>query len=145
MSLDPHDLAPPALIDSIAGLERHLAHPEAGPVAGAGVHPALGLDDWLGLGLDATRAAYERAQRLGLPLVRLDSLPSEPEALALLDPQLARTLRAFPVCIRHGAAAVAMEDPAAPQAQNVLGFLSRHRVTPVVASAHDIREAIARH
>jgi type IV pilus assembly protein PilB len=130
------------LIDSMAGLESHLAQGER--AAAPGLHPALALDDWLGLGHDADPASHERARELGLPLVRLDSLRPEPDALALLDPQLARTLRAVPICVRGGAVAVAMENPATHQAQSVLGFLSRHRVVPLVASAADIREAIAR-
>lgn len=144
MNLELRAPALPALIDSIAGLERHLAQAGDAGAASAGLRPAVALDDWLALGHDADRASYENARHLGLPLVRLEALRPEPEALALLDPHLARSLRAVPLCVRHGAVAVAMENPAAHQAQSVLGFLSRHRVAPLVASAADIREAIAR-
>ena len=144
MSLPPDALPLPALVDSMKGVEACLASPDV-PSAGPGVHPAVSLDDWLGLGHDATHEAHRRARELGLPLLRLADVVPEPLALALLPPHLARTLRAVPLCIRDGAVAVAVEDGASIAVHNTFGFLSHLRVVPLIASGQDIRDAIAHH
>jgi type IV pilus assembly protein PilB len=80
-----------------------------------------------------------------LPLVRLAGLKPDPAAVALITPQLARQLRVLPLRMHNGIVAVAMEDPGESNVQAMLDFLSRDRIIPLVATARDIREGIARH
>lgn len=133
----------PLLIDSPAALDRYLA---AYPPNFARLAESDGttLDAWLALGDDASESSYQVARRFGVPLVRLAGLAPSHEALAVLSPTLARQLRAVPLRIHNGMVAVAMEDPGAANAQATLDFLSPERIIALVASPHDIREAIAR-
>jgi type IV pilus assembly protein PilB len=55
----------------------------------------------------------------------------------------ARELRAIPVHVRGHLLAVAMEDPWDVQALQMLGFLSRYQVVPLLASPRAIHESIA--
>lgn len=107
--------------------------------------PPISLEAWQELGEDAGEPAYATAQRLGLPLVRLDRLTAAADALALLPPDLARRLRAVPLRITKGMVALAMEEPDGMDAQRLPDFLSIERVVPLVASPAHIRDAIARH
>lgn len=133
----------PVLLSSDAALDMYLgSYPNAGAIE---VCPRVGLADWQVAGDDAGEPAWEAAERLGLPLVRLDRITAESDALRLMSPGLARRLRAVPLRVSKGMVAVAMEDPGASDAQGLLDFVSRERVVPLVASPPHIREAIARY
>ena len=142
MNRDIHAIEPPLLADA-AALDAYLGtYPN---LYAERNYPAISLDSWLALGEGAGEPAYATARRLGLPLVRLEHISAESDALALVPPDLARRLRAIPLRVCNGMVAVAMEDPGGPDAQRLLDFLSRERVLPLVASPLQIREAIARH
>ena len=142
MNRDIHAIEPPLLADA-AALDAYLGtYPN---LYAERNYPAISLHSWLALGEDAGEPAYATARRLGLPLVRLEHISAESDALALVPPDLARRLRAIPLRVCNGMVAVAMEDPGGPDAQRLLDFLSRERVLPLVASPLHIREAIARH
>ena len=142
MSRDILTIDPPLLADA-AALESYLgSYPNV--FAEKGI-PAISLDAWHALGEDAGEPAYATARSLGLPLVRLDRISADADALGLIPPNLARRLRAVPLRVRKGMVAVAMEEPGGPDAQRLLDFLSRERVLPMVASPLQIRMAIGRH
>lgn len=63
--------------------------------------------------------------------------------MSQLSPDTVRRLRAIPLIIRHGFIAIAMEDAGNVKIIEELNFLSAHRVVPIVATAHVIREGIA--
>ncbi len=150
MTLDRSNAEAPVLIDSDAGLDRYL-HDYPSVAYGVGaygtVHPCGTIDSegWRALGDDATDESYRIAATLGLPLVRLSALCADPDAIALLAPEVARQLRAVPLRIRNGMIAVAMEDPSVGNVQSMLDFISRERVIPLVAASRDIRGGIARY
>ncbi|MBL0163603.1 MAG: type II/IV secretion system protein [Xanthomonadales bacterium] len=142
MTRDIHTIEPPLLADA-AALDSYLeTYPNVYAEQG---YPAVSLASWHAFGEDAGEPAYATAQRLGLPLVRLEHISAETDALGLIPPDLARRLRAVPLRVCKGMVAVAMEDPGGPDAQRLLDFLSRERVLPLVASPLQIREAISRH
>jgi type IV pilus assembly protein PilB len=142
MTRDIHAIEPPLLADA-AALDAYLGtYPN---IYNESAYPAISLAAWQAFGEDAGEPSYATAQRLGLPLVRLDHIAANADALGLIPPDLARRLRAVPLRVFKGMVAVAMEDPGGPDAQRLLEFLSRERVLPLVASAMQIREAIARH
>lgn len=142
MTRDIHTIEPPLLADA-AALDSYLeTYPNVYAEQG---YPAVSLASWHAFGEDAGEPAYATAQRLGLPLVRLEHISAETNALGLIPPDLARRLRAVPLRVCKGMVAVAMEDPGGPDAQRLLDFLSRERVLPLVASPLQIREAISRH
>ena len=142
MTRDILTIKPPLLADAVA-LDDYLRNfPNVYAERG---YPAIDQKAWLALGEDAGEPTYAIAQSLGLPLVRLERISAQSDALALIPPDLARRLRAVPLRLHKGLLAVAMEDPSGPDAQRLLDFLSRERVLPLVASPIQIREAIARH
>lgn len=142
MNVETWMIAPPLLPDD-AALDAYLKrYPD--PNA-ANDCPEISLEKWQTLGEDAGEPTWKTAQRLGLPLVRLDRIAAESDALRLIPPELARRLRAVPLRVTKGMVAVAMEDPGTPDTQRLLDFLSRERVLPLVASPAQIREAIARY
>ncbi|MBX3696938.1 MAG: type II/IV secretion system protein [Dokdonella sp.] len=142
MTRDILTIKPPLLADAVA-LDDYLRNfPNVYAERG---YPAIDQKTWLALGEDAGEPTYAIAQSLGLPLVRLERISAQSDALALIPPDLARRLRAVPLRLHKGLLAVAMEDPSGPDAQRLLDFLSRERVLPLVASPIQIREAIARH
>jgi type IV pilus assembly protein PilB len=144
MTYDPDALAAPLLIDSDAALDRYL---HTYPQVAFGAEEAragIGLANWKALGDDAVERSWQVARTLALPLARLGPLHPDPEAIAMLRPELARQLRAVPLRAHGGRIAVAMEDPGTREVQGLLDFLSRDRVIPLVASPREIREGIAR-
>ncbi len=135
----------PLLLSDDAALDAYLdGYPSPGT---ADARPNISLESWQQLGEDAGEPAWETANRLGLPLVRLDRISAQSDALRLIPPDLARRLRAVPlrVSVAKGMVAVAIEDPGTADTQRLLDFLSRERVLPLVASPAQIREAIARY
>ena len=95
MSLEPSTaLAPPLLIDSDRALDRYLhTYPRVAFIGGE-AEPGIGLTDWQSLGDDAVEHTWQLARTLGLPLTRLSDLHPDPEAIALIGPDMARQLRA---------------------------------------------------
>jgi type IV pilus assembly protein PilB len=135
----------PLLLDSDAALDRYLhTYPNIAFAQGPR-QTGIDLETWRSLGDDAIDTTWEEARQLGVPLARLDQLHPDSKAIALLTPDVARQLRAVPLRVHGGMVAVAMERPGARQVQDMLEFLSRDRVLPVVASPRDIREGIARY
>ena len=142
MNLETWMIAPSLLSDD-AALDAYLeSYPD--PCA-AHSCPIVNLEAWQELGEDAGEPAWRTARRLGLPLVRLDRIAAQSDALRLMPPDLARRLRAVPLRVSKGMIAVAMEDPGTADTQRLLDFLSRERVLPLVASPAQIRDAIARY
>ena len=144
MTLEHRDTALPHLIDSDDALHRYLDTYPSVAYTGKGDTVGIARDVWLALDDDTTEHAYDIAHALGLPLVRLDALQAQPDAVRRLTPAMARRLRAVPLQVHGGMLAVAMEDPSAQAVQGMLEFLSRERVIPLVATPRDIREGIAR-
>ena len=135
----------PLLITDDAALNHYLAdYPRE---SFSSLRESRGVDaaSWAALDSDTTTQSYDKACRLGVPLVRLASLQPDPLATALITPKVARQLRVLPLRVSNGVVAVAMEDPGAKNVNAMLDFLSRERVIPMVATPRDIREGIARH
>ncbi len=145
MATVPARTADPALIAQPRQLSDYLAAQVRGESTWAPGPARASLADWLALGEDASETSYRRAQQLGLPLLRLAALAPAPDVLALLPPETARRLRAVPLAVQQGMVAVALEDPGDAERLAALDFILRQRVLAMVASAHDIREAIAAH
>ena len=139
--METRPIALPPLLDSDITLERYLGDTQHNAYAAA---TGIGLEAWLASCEDAEETRYQQARRLGLPLVRLQSITADPATAALLKPELARRLRIVPLRARNGRLAAAMEDPTNADAIAALEFLSTDRVLPLVATPRGIREAIAR-
>lgn len=145
MSLEPSIPAAPLLIDSDVALDRYLKTYPKVAFADADAGGGIDLHAWQAQGDDAIERSWELARTLGLPLARLAHLQPDPNAIALIGPDMARQLRAVPLRTRGGVIAVAMEDPGTQHTLGVLDFLSRDRVIPVVSTPRDIRDGIARY
>ena len=85
------------------------------------------------------------ARHLGIPVVLPADINPDEDAVALMRPEQARTLRAVPLLTQGGLVAVAMENPTDVGTLHTLEFLSRFRVVPVLAAPHAIRDFIAQH
>ena len=85
------------------------------------------------------------AHRLGIPVVLPEDIEPDEDAVALMRPEQARTLRAVPLLTHAGQVAVAMENPADVTTLHTLEFLSRFHVVPILAAPHAIRDFIAQH
>ena len=136
------DATAPILIEDRAGLEAHLDRYLTGigaPQAGA---RRIELDHWLQSGPDAGETQYRMAQRLGLPLVRLDQIEASDEAIQVFASATVRSLRAVPLLLKRGAVAVALENPGDAETLSKLEFISKQRVVPVIATAGAIHAAI---
>ena len=140
-----HPPRAPHLIADATTLAAYVTDVAAGGHSWQAPNGQLTLAAWLALGDDCTEGAYRLAARLGLPLVRLRDLPPGADATALLRPEVVRRLRAVPMKLFEGVVTVAMEDPGSPDSLATLDFLCRQRVLPLVATARDVREAIAEH
>ena len=146
MTLDPGAHAAPLLIDSDAALDRYLlTYPHIAFGGDTAADRGVDLSTWQAQGDDAIERSWQVARALGLPLARLERLRPDPQAIALISPEVARQLRAVPLRAHGGMIAVAMEDAGPQSTQGMLDFLSRDRVIPVISSPRDIREGIARY
>lgn len=135
----------PLLLDSDEALDRYLhTYPHIAFVNGPAQH-GVDLGAWCALGDDAIEDTWQEARRLAVPLTRLTCVQPDPNAIALLTPDMARQLRAVPLRAHGGMVAVAMARPGVRQVQDMLEFLSRDRVIPVMATPRDIRDGIARY
>jgi type IV pilus assembly protein PilB len=84
--------------------------------------------------------------QLGLPLIDLDEVPAEENALALVSEELARKYTALPLEIEdRRTLKVAMADPLHVAALEDLRFHSRMFIQPVLALPSTIQESIERY
>jgi type IV pilus assembly protein PilB len=133
-----------ALIDSREQLSAFLHAYADGEPGRATRSASIDAAGWQAVHGGAGTDAFRLAARLQLPLVRLSEITPSPDALKLLPADAARRLRAVPLHTLRGCVAVAIADARDADALAALDFISRQRVAPVVATATDIRDAIAR-
>ncbi len=133
------------LIDSTSGLKSYLDRYLTGVDASPDSARSIALDQWLDLGADSGEAQFDVAQRLGLPLVRLEHIEASEDAVKLFPSETVRALRAVPLLAHRGAVAVALENPADAETLAKLEFSSNLRIVSVVATPGAIRNAIGQH
>ncbi len=92
---------------------------------------------------DDDSPALRRARTLGLPLVRLESIKLDPNAVALVPPAVARNFHLVPVSLVSGVLGVAAELPADAELIPVLRVATHHRIALMVAEPQEIRAAIS--
>ena len=83
--------------------------------------------------------------KLGLPYVRLGGFLVEPEALAKVPQDVVRIYRVLPLLIDRSKLVLAMRDPTDSETIATLSVLTRMQIEPVLATPHDIDDAIATH
>ena len=105
----------------------------------------LNADAWKKEAPDADDAAWSMANRWDLPLLPALDFEPAPDAMAQLTSDAVHRLRAIPLIVRNTLIAVALEDAGDEKVIEELNFLTAHRVVPLVAPAHVIREGIAKH
>src|SRR5437588_1048291 len=94
--------------------------------------------------------ALALSELLRVPLVKLATLTIDPQALTFVTEEAARKYKVLPIKIEEADSrslarrilVVAMEDPGDLQAIAHIEFSSGCRVTPLVATASEIRDAI---
>lgn len=123
-------------------VERYLAtYPSKQPNAAGIVR--LDAAAWLKESADADDATWSIARKWDLPVLPALDFDPDPDAMSQITPETVRRLRAIPLIIRHGFMAVALGDAGDNKIIEELNFLSAHRVVPIAATAHVIREGIA--
>ncbi|WP_194727195.1 GspE/PulE family protein [Noviherbaspirillum malthae] len=85
------------------------------------------------------------AQKLGIPFVYLDRFRFDPEVLKAVPAALAKRYQVIPLCRSESRLAIATDNPLAAEPLQELGFVTRMRVEPVMASTADLKAAIARY
>ncbi|HZE59393.1 MAG TPA: ATPase, T2SS/T4P/T4SS family [Burkholderiales bacterium] len=85
------------------------------------------------------------SQKLGVPSVDLKKFKIDPSVLKLVPEALVREFNVVPLCRDGGSLVVAMENPLNHAPIERIRFLTQGSVTPVMASAEDIAEAIRAH
>lgn len=106
-----------------------------------------GLGDVLiGMGV-ADRSTVNRllVQKLGIPYVNLNKFDVDPNALTLVDKELALRLRVMPLIRNGNELIVAMENPLKIEPIEALRLQTRLSIVPVMASQENILAAIERH
>jgi len=88
---------------------------------------------------------FERAHRLGLPLIELDAIEPDPNALDLVPPSIVRRFQFVPTMMRAGVLGIAVSDPADAQILPTMNFLTDRRIALMVAEPQQVRAAIAKH
>jgi len=81
------------------------------------------------------------ADRYGCPVLDFRHVEPAPEALALLTPEQARTLRALPIALDGDAVTVAVLDPSPARVEAVAAVVGR-TVVPAVATHHALDRAL---
>jgi type IV pilus assembly protein PilB len=84
------------------------------------------------------------AEQVGLEFVDLADYHIDPSSTMLLPDALARRYRAIPIGERDGKLLVAMSDPANVYALDDIRTITNRDVQPVVATAADVEQAIAK-
>ncbi len=85
------------------------------------------------------------AEQLGMPYVRLADATISKEALVKVSPKFASHYRLIPLSLEAGVLRIAIADPLDIQTLDELRLLLDCRIAPVLASPHEIAEAIQRH
>jgi len=85
--------------------------------------------------------AHALADHYGCPVLDFRDVEPDPEALALLTPEQARTLRALPLALDGNAVTVAVLDPS-PQRIEVVAAVVGRQVVPAVATHRDLDRAL---
>lgn len=85
------------------------------------------------------------AHSLGAPVVHLEDFDIEPEALACVSAELARTYQVIPLMLHQEHLVVAMENLLDLEAVHTLQFVSQRNIEPVFAPKADIKLAISQH
>ncbi|WP_129645499.1 GspE/PulE family protein [Peristeroidobacter agariperforans] len=83
--------------------------------------------------------------KLGVPCVRLSGFDVDPQALAEIPQDVARSYRVVPLMRHQGRLVVAMNDPTCSEVLGALSVLTRATIEPVLASPGEIDLAIATH
>jgi type IV pilus assembly protein PilB len=81
------------------------------------------------------------ADHYGCPVLDFRDVEPDPDALALLTPEQARTLRALPIALDGDAVTVAVLDPSPPRIDAVTAVIGR-RAVPTVATHRDLDRAL---
>jgi type IV pilus assembly protein PilB len=132
------------VLETSAHLEAYLLHAAAGDVEASFDHLRRDLGE-IEASQEIPLARLEACRRLGIPLLDLERIHAEAEAVALMTPARARELRAIPLCMRGALIAVGMENPTDAEALTTLGFMASRRALPVLLHPVSLREAIADH
>jgi len=85
------------------------------------------------------------SEQTGMPYVRVSQAQIAPEVLAKVPPKFASHYRLIPVAVADGVLRVAVADPFDVQTLDELKLLLGCELTPVLADAREIQEAIQRH
>ncbi len=102
-------------------------------------------DNWKALVYDGGGAAWTFAKTRNLPLVDLDHIDANSDAIALLPAATARRFHAVPLLKARGCVVVAVDPETDQSAIAALDFVSRERVVLVVATEDALRDSIGRH
>jgi type II secretory ATPase GspE/PulE/Tfp pilus assembly ATPase PilB-like protein len=111
---------------------------------------ALGLHPMLGRSLVASGVITEQqleqviADWLGAVVVDASDYPFEPEALALIQPEVAARELALPLLLHGDLLVVLMADIQDRKLQDELRFMTQHRIVGVLAAPGTLLPAIAR-
>lgn len=81
----------------------------------------------------------------GLPVIDLQQIEIEPQALALVPEEIAHRHKVLPLRIEGDTLVVAMEDPSDIQAIDTLSAISGKRIRPVIPLTGSVIEAIKSH
>jgi type II secretory ATPase GspE/PulE/Tfp pilus assembly ATPase PilB-like protein len=84
------------------------------------------------------------AKKLGIPLVSLDKFDIPPDILKRIPANVAHRYQAVPLAEADKALVVAVNDPTNMAKMEDLRFIVGSKLIPVVSSASDIRDALAR-
>jgi len=83
--------------------------------------------------------------QLGLPIIDLQQIDVQPEALALIPEDVAREHGVLPIKIEDDTLVVAMEDPTNIEALDTISAISHRRIRPVIPISGGVMEAIRNH
>ena len=85
------------------------------------------------------------ASRLGIPVVRINQMTIDPDAIKAIPSEIILRYQVFPLALFDNQLIVAVADPANTEAIHSLNFVTERHVDIVVAPSHDIRQLIERH
>ena len=94
--------------------------------------------------IDAEVVNGVMAKKLGIPFVSLRSFRFAPEVLKRLPAAVAHRYQVLPLAEADNALAVAVDNPMNMEKMDELRFVAGAKVIPVMATAHDIRDALER-
>lgn len=89
--------------------------------------------------------AQALSRQLGYSFVDLTEEPIVPEAVAIIDEEMAKQELIFPYIINGDTLTVAMSDPLSFSTIDDVRFKTGYKIAPVVATASDIIKAIEKH